>query len=115
MASRIELDSRAFEAALAAEAARMATQSAVVVEAVGKEVVKIAKRLAPERTGRLKRSIKSTPGHDAKGPYAEISVGPFYASFREWGTVNDPAEPFMRPALETAKSGVARLSRRIRG
>lgn len=71
----------------------------------------LASRLAPERSGILAFSIAVSPTltrrqkREGKGSWVETYVGPAggagalnYASFVEFGTIDTPAQPFMRPA-----------------
>lgn len=64
--------------------------------------------------GNLRRSIGNITSKNRK--YPNILVGPkagakkkydgFYGHFVEFGTVNMPAQPFMRPAYESTGQGV---------
>lgn len=81
----------------------------------GEPVANDAAQMAPHRSGRLAFSIsisdkltrrqrRATP----KEYEAEIYIGPAggngalnYASFTEFGTIDTPANPFMRPAWES--------------
>lgn len=56
------------------------------------------------RTGRLRGSITWRPGLDAVSPYVDIGSAVFYAPFVELGTSRMAARPFMRPALEAART-----------
>lgn len=56
------------------------------------------------RTGRLRGSITWRLGRDAVSPYADIGSAVFYAPFLEQGTSRMAARPFLRPALEAARS-----------
>ena len=67
------------------------------------------RRLAPTDTGKGAREItrdtvKSTPTR------AEVDVGPgikgFYLTFQETGTIDHPAQPFMRPALDQLEDSI---------
>jgi len=57
-----------------------------------------AQSLAPVDTGALARSIR------ADAADTEITVGTDirYGRFQEYGTVNTPASPYLRPALEAS-------------
>jgi len=71
-----------------------------------------AQRLAPRDTGGLAEGImvttKKPKKHKSKGrAFAEIYIGPKARSVnavpQEFGTVNHPAQPFMRPAWDAEK------------
>jgi HK97 gp10 family phage protein len=54
-----------------------------------------ASQLAPVDTGDLKNSV----GFQMEGPHqARISVGMNYGIHQEFGTMDMPAQPFLRPA-----------------
>jgi HK97 gp10 family phage protein len=87
----------------------------------GEPVADLASRLAPHETGALSFSIivatQLTRRHKAeqrnKQSEVEVYIGPaggsgalFYASHQEFGTVVNPAHPFMRPAWEGSKAQV---------
>lgn len=64
-----------------------------------------ARRRCPVNTGALRDSIRTARKKDAKDIW--IIAGNkkvYYARFVEYGTVNSPAKPFMRPALKAAKA-----------
>ncbi|BCJ86454.1 HK97-gp10 family putative phage morphogenesis protein [Effusibacillus dendaii] len=68
-----------------------------------KELRKDAQSRAPARADqRLKKSIRVQYDEDA----LEAVIGPkvFYAHFLEFGTVQQPAQPYMTPAFENQKS-----------
>jgi HK97 gp10 family phage protein len=56
------------------------------------------------RTGRLRGSITWRPGHDNEGPYVDVGSAVLYAPYVEFGTSRMPAYPFLRPALEAART-----------
>lgn len=65
---------------------------------------------APEDTGLLEHNFGLTTSVKAgtvkakvgvKGGAVENPTTPFYFRFNEFGTENQPAKPFMRPALES--------------
>lgn len=58
------------------------------------------------RTGRLRASITWRPGQDAVSPYVDIGTAVVYAPYVELGTSNMAARPFLRPALEAARSSI---------
>lgn len=89
----------------------------------GEPVANDAAQAAPHRTGRLAFSItvsdKLTRRQRQASPKeyeAEIYIGPAggngalnYASFEEFGTIDTPANPFMRPAWESNRGIVLGL------
>lgn len=94
-----------------------------VLLAAGQPVANEAAQLAPYRTGRLSFSLsvsdKLTRRQRQANPKeyeAEIYIGPAggngalnYASFEEFGTIDTPAHPFMRPAWESNRGIVLGL------
>lgn len=69
---------------------------------VGDQVAERAAELAPKRTGAGAASIHAELGEDEDGAYADVSWDRdhFYMGFKELGTEHEPAQPFLRPALE---------------
>lgn len=69
------------------------------------------KKVATYTPGNLRKSIGNITGRNRTNP--TIYVGPragknrkydgYYGNFVEYGTVNAPAQPFMRPAYEQTK------------
>lgn len=76
--------------------------------ATGEELARTATKQqranAPKRTGISARSISVARGRDAAGPY--IDFGPtrrgFVLTWTEYGKSDQPARPFIRPAIEAA-------------
>ena len=56
------------------------------------------------RTGRLRGSITWRAGADGRSPYVDVGTNVHYAPYVELGTSRAPAYPFLRPALEAARS-----------
>lgn len=56
------------------------------------------------RTGRLRGSIAWRLGKDARSPYVDIGTAVHYGPFVELGTSRMAARPFLRPALEAART-----------
>jgi HK97 gp10 family phage protein len=75
-------------AAAANEIAGAATQS------YAEDIAEDARGYTPVETGRLRDSIYSDEN--------EVGTDVEYAPFVEYGTVNMPAQPFLRPAADTA-------------
>lgn len=109
MTKHFEIDDRAFHAGLERALSRHARTAEVVVGEVGREVADATRRAAPKRTGRLRRGISSHTGRDRRGPFAQVDVEPFYASFIEF----DPGRAFFRPALEQARRLLHERARRF--
>jgi len=55
-----------------------------------------------KKYGPLAPSIDVNQGRDGRGFYIDVSVGPFYSSFQEYGTLHQPPRPFFRPAIASA-------------
>lgn len=53
-------------------------------------------------TGRLRSSITHVLGADDEGCYCDVGTNVEYAPYLEYGTVNMPAYPFLKPALAAA-------------
>ena len=87
---------------------RLSPEVRKVVAGGGERIAQAARSMAPRRSGRLARSIRSdvTSGNDAD---ASVEVGPTvrYGRFVEHGTVRMDAHPYLGPALEAVSDGVA--------
>jgi len=57
------------------------------------------------RTGHLRDSITWRLDKDSEGLYADVEAEAEYSIFIEEGTRKVRPYPFLRPALETARSG----------
>lgn len=66
------------------------------LEKIGLVAEGYAKRLCPVDTGRLRNSITHTIDDEA----AYIGTNVEYAVYVEMGTVNTPAQPYLKPAAE---------------
>ncbi len=66
---------------------------------IGRQVVQIAERYAPKRTGRLATSISYA--YDNVTHSISFIVGAPYGIFVEYGTRHSHAHPYLRPALNT--------------
>ena len=78
-----------------------------------------AAQLAPRRRGKLAASM-DTDVVRAMPDHAEVAIGPtaFHGLFLELGTPHQPAQPFLRPALDGTEGAVvakvgAKLRRRV--
>lgn len=82
---------------------------AIRVEGAAKRIASNTSPSAPGEgpgvvTGRLRGSIYYRPGYDAISPYVDIGTAVFYAPFLELGTSKMAARPFLRPALQAART-----------
>jgi HK97 gp10 family phage protein len=68
------------------------------VKHVAEEIASDAASRAPVKTGTLKNSITTIP--DPHVPDGYRVVMEWYGIFPEFGTVRQPAQPFMRPAAD---------------
>lgn len=66
-------------------------------------VERLAKRLAPVDTGRLRASINWRIESDRRGLVAIVGTSVDYAPYQEFGTSIMAAHPFLRPALVAAR------------
>ena len=85
------------------------TKRAIRVEAAAKRIATGPPPSPPGhgpgvRTGRLRASITWRPGLDAVSPYVDVGSAVLYAPFVELGTSRMAARPFLRPALEFART-----------
>jgi HK97 gp10 family phage protein len=81
-------------AAAAGEAAKERAQAHLA-----QDVAQGAQAMAPVDTGALRESIQAGPDN--------VTVGVPYAGFVEYGTVNMPPEPYLRPAADTVDTTAA--------
>lgn len=103
MADILVWDNVALRLALSTAEARDLALRAIRVESAAK--VNASGRPGPNvRTGRLRASISWRLGEDALGLYADVGSNVEYAGFVELGTDRAPAYPYLRPALEAARS-----------
>lgn len=72
---------------------------------VGLEIMRDARFDSPVDTGNLSRSYMMTEPQ-SYGGQATVQVGTnvFYAPFVEFGTIRQPAQPHLGPALERART-----------
>ena len=74
-----------------------------LVEATAERVAQFAQSFSPDLSGALRDSIKvQGSGIDKAGAYADVGTREPYAIYQEFGTVHNPAHPFMRPAIAAA-------------
>lgn len=103
MADTLIWDDIALRVALATAEGRDLARRAIQVESAAK--VNASGRPGPNvRTGRLRASISWRLGEDYLGLYADIGSNVEYAGYVENGTDRAPAYPFLKPALEAARS-----------
>lgn len=101
------MDATGFLLGLQAAVARMEVNGEKGLARVGLRVQNAARQLCPVDTGRLRSSIVSQPGRDARGPYVDVGTNVEYAPFVEFGTSRAPAQPFLRPALAEVAGYIA--------
>lgn len=85
-----------------AVAASVARQQGV--NAAAAQVAAAAQARAPVRTGALRDSI--TPVPDPESGFARVTAQAPHAGYVEFGTSDTPAQPFLRPAADSSRSGV---------
>lgn len=76
------------------------TETFRIVESTQKEVVKVARRYVPVRTGKLRDSISGTVRYENDGIVLLVGSPVEYAYYVEFGTSHMAAQPYLRPALE---------------
>lgn len=97
-----DFDASRFGLAVRRELGKAKLNARQEVRAAGEDAVQIAKQRAPRDSGEMAESIRAEHGQDQMGPYSDVTVDPFYATFVEFGTSQMPARPFMRPAVASA-------------
>lgn len=85
------------------------TRRAIRVEAAAKRIASQRSPSPPGEgpgvvTGRLRASIGYRLGVDSISPYVDIGTAVLYAPYLEFGTSKMAARPFLRPALEAART-----------
>ena len=88
------------------------------VREVAEEIAKDAQARVPVASGRLRDSVHVEDVEGVAGQY-EVVAGDddvFYGHLVEYGTTNTPARPFLIPAGEGKRAGLAaRVGARLRG
>ena len=81
-------------------------EAARIVRETAEGVVQQAQALAPVDTGALRDSIRVAAGEltDGESIDSMVEVDVPYALFVEYGTVRHPAQPFLTPAIEGART-----------
>lgn len=115
MVRNVDYDADAFLRGLGNVADKISNRAERQLAEVGDDAVDAIRSGAPERTGALIESVKAETGRDGGGPYVEVSVGPFYASFFEFGSSRTGSRPFFRPGLDRALSQFPNKFRRLLG
>lgn len=86
------------------------------LEKAAEPIAKEAKARAPRRTGAVKATMAVRPVKDRDNYQASVEVGPaeklWYGVFPEYGTSETPAQPFLRPALDTKQQQALRIFER---
>lgn len=103
MSSLLEVDTKAFEAALPAAFQELQLTSAVELIGLAHQIEAFAKQYCPYKTGNLRRSITTSRAR-ITSVVIEVDVGTdvTYASYVEFGTSRMDPQPFMRPAMAQA-------------
>ena len=84
----------------------MKRESLKALKKEGDQLMAFQKSLAPEEDGDLKRSFRKTVDSNLISVTVEVGGGKaFYARFQEFGTPNDPAQPFFFPSYRSSKRG----------
>ena len=77
----------------------------MIMESFARDVVGYAKIYAPVRTGTLKNSV----GYRKLGHASyQVFVNTNYASYVEYGTISMGPQPFIRPAIDSARRNIIR-------
>lgn len=99
----ITFDEAGFQELLRTAVVADLVKRAIRVEAAAKQ--NATGRPGPRvRTGRLRSSITWELGGDEQSPYVDIGSNVAYAPYVELGTSRMPAYPYLRPALEAART-----------
>ena len=75
--------------------------------------VESAMQHVPVDTGALRTSIEKFGASGSNTRTVEAGQSLWYASFVEYGTSRNRAQPFMSPAAETARKEMPRISKEI--
>lgn len=109
----IDLDDKAFLAAMPGAIEELKGEGTLFIVQVADKVVARAKVLAPKRTGALADSIHADPPvREPPGVVVEVAAGGSgirETIFMEYGTYKDRPQPYMRPALAEAATGLRGL------
>lgn len=101
--SSFRLEQAGIETLLRGPVMQDLVKRAIRVEAAAKQ--NATDRPGPRvRTGRLRGSITWRAGVDPADPYVDIGSAVVYAPYVELGTSRMPAFPYLRPALEAART-----------
>ena len=104
----MSLQIKGLEKAMANYSARARASTLTSIVNKGAAIVEgEAKLLAPVDTGALRSSIKTT---QVSNTTASVNTSLEYAPHQEFGTVNQPAQPFMHPAAQHSKSKIKSLA-----
>lgn len=80
-------------------------EALALIASLGEATASRAQALAPVRTGALRASIASHAEGITTTAKAAITAEVPYAAFVEFGTSDTPAQPYLRPALDSAVKG----------
>lgn len=98
----INIDAAAFSAELQQQLQQLGLRTERAVLRLAIDTQNRARELCPVDTGRLRASITHVPGRDSNGYYVDVGSNVEYAPFIEFGTIKQPAQPYLRPALAEA-------------
>lgn len=107
----ITFDTSKFEAGLNELLQKAEFKTVRQLDEFGGDVADKIRRNAPGQ--RLKDGTGHETGRDARGPYVDIYVEPFFASFLEWGTKYIRPRSFYRRGLEAGLRRFTGIFRRL--
>lgn len=88
---------------------RIGALGAAVLRKTAADIEADAKALAPVDTGALRSSISTTITGDGRGGSMTAEIGPTveYGIYQEYGTSEQPGQPYMGPAYDRRIGGYA--------
>ena len=86
----------AIDAAAGQIESRSFREASQAVQAAGAR----ARQLVPVDTGYLRSTIQTEAEQFPGGWQVSLHAGAFYAGYVEFGTVNAPSQPYLRPAFQ---------------
>lgn len=114
MVDRVDFNDSAWRAGLKRALNNIKDGSATAVYLTGQRAAADIKRRAPVDTGRLRSSYNSIPGVDGRGPFARVGSSVQYATYVEYGTLHQHAQPHFRPGILRAVELWAQAASQIR-
>jgi HK97 gp10 family phage protein len=88
----------------------MAPKAATIVAKAALDIQEGAQRRAPVDTGTLRASIQAKR---ISATHWEVWVGVDYGIYLEYGTVNMPAQPYLRPAVADVADSFRKAMRKV--